>query len=483
MEYFDLNIRPIELSYIDRLASVCNLINNAIKQYHNQEYATKLIVDYDEATSTLRIKDDGSGITLSDFVQKENDEGNWFTSGLRSAISLLLGSQITPIFKSNFGTFTPIIRNKEGLSQNIASIFIAYQPREPRVSQWIDLKFAGNEQTSNANHGTEIAISPLDADFIADLKYHFSFLLPWSQAIPTYYGTLLINPDYINNIYVDGENITLEEEPEKDEDALTFSYDIDSQAFDRDVIPNRYKNIAKYAFKCIKKIYEELSDETKELVFNKLLNNHSSVEWNSPLIRNYIIKYFAKSNPGKYLIGQWEQENANFVAFAKQAGKEIIWVKDEDEYNEVINLGIESVESFGLHYVAQNLTNFVEVEKLNDKERTNWQALQAFLTYFVNSNKEIQDQLAKNKLDHYSIKILENLPSTQSFYMFNQKAGVIDRKILSYKFSALLSGCRFIVFVPTGEITPAKFNQLWFDSIANYIIACKQENHKDNHLN
>ncbi|MBO7084383.1 hypothetical protein J6W20_00340 [bacterium] len=72
MEYFDLNLRPVLLSYKDHIQSVCNLINNAIRQYHYQEYATKLIVDYDEATSTLRIKDQGTGIKLSDFVQKED---------------------------------------------------------------------------------------------------------------------------------------------------------------------------------------------------------------------------------------------------------------------------------------------------------------------------------------------------------------------------------------------------------------------------
>ena len=72
MEYFDLNLRPIATNWDDKMHAISGLIVNAIRQYHNQEYATKLIVDYDERTSTLKIKDNGVGINLSDFVQKAN---------------------------------------------------------------------------------------------------------------------------------------------------------------------------------------------------------------------------------------------------------------------------------------------------------------------------------------------------------------------------------------------------------------------------
>ena len=480
MEYLDLDLRPMELSSRDTMQSVCNLIVNAIRQYHNQEYATKLIVDYDETTNTLKIKDHGTGINLSDFVQKPDYQNDWFAMGLRVAISNLLAWQITPIFKSNFGTFTPVIRNKEGLSESIASIFIAYQPREPRVNQWIDLKFV-DEQVTDHNHGTEITISPLSANFVADLKYHFSFLLPWTETIKTEYGTVLVNNEIINNIFVDGENVTLMHNPnpdDEDQSEFMFSYDINSEAFDSNVIKDRYNNISKYAFKCIKKIYEELSDDAKEFVFGKLLNNHDSIEWNSKLIRNYIIKYFAHTNPNKYLIGIWDSENPNFVEFAKKSGKEIIWVKDSNEFDEVVDLGIENVLDFGQEYANQNCTKFVDINELTPKEKTNWDALQSFLTYFVKVNKEIQDQLAKNDLDHYEIKIAQNLPSTHGFFMFDQDFAVIDRKLLSYKFSALLAGCQNVIYIPTGDISADNFNQLWFDSIANYIIVCQQESNK-----
>lgn len=486
MEYFDLNLRPVLLSYKDHIQSVCNLINNAIRQYHYQEYASKLIVDYDEATSTLRIKDQGTGIKLSDFVQKEDASEDWFSTGLRTTISGLLANQINITFKSNFGTFTPVIRNKEGLTEKIASIFLAYEPRSARVNQWIDLKFIDAEDIANSNHGTEITISPVNARFVANLKYHFSFLLPWSETIETQYGTLLINNQYVNDVFVDGENITYSQQPEptdEDQSQLSFSYDIDTNAFDKELIGDRYNEPERYVFKCIRKIYEELNDEQKEFVFTTLLNDHLSIEWDNKLIRDYIIKFFAQTNPDKYLIGTWDGENANFVEFAKKANKEIIWVKDDDECDKVSNYGIERVDEFGLKYAEQNYTNFVNINQLTAKERTNWEALQSFLTYFVKSNKEIQDQLAKNDLDNYNIKIVENLPTIKSFYLFNEDTGVIDRRILSYKFSALIKGCAPIVFIPTGDITWDDFNRIWLDSIANYIIACKEENSKANKFN
>ena len=486
MEYFDLNLRPVLLNWEEKVNAVCNLIVNAIRQYHDQEYTTKLIVDYDEATSTLRIKDQGTGINLSDFVQKKDAANDWLANGLRVAISSLLASQIDITFKSNFGTFTPVIRNKEGLSENIASIFLAYEPQGARVNQWVNLKFVDPDQLANTNHGTEITISPLNANFVADLKYRFSFLLPWSETMQTPYGTLLINNQYVNDVFVDGENVTFMQQPEptdEDQSQLSFSYDINTNAFEPSLISNRYNNIDRYIFKCIRKIYEELNDEQKEFVFSTLLNNHLSVEWNDESIRDYIIKFFANTNPDHYLIGQWESENANFVEFAKKANKEIIWVIDADEYNKVSKCGIESVYDFGLHYAAQNYTNFVDVNQLTAKEKTNWQALQSFLTYFVSTNQEVQNKLAKLNLGFYNIKIVENLPSNESFYLPNEGIGVINRKILSYKFSALLAGCKQIAFVPTGDISWDVFDRLWTDSIANFIIACQEENSKPKKFN
>ena len=486
MEYFDLNLRPVVLSWEDKMDAVCGLIVNAIKQYQNQEYATKLIIDYDEATSTLRIKDHGTGINLNDFVQKRDDANDWFANGLRIAISSLLASQINITFNSNFGTFTPVIRNKEGLSENIASIFIAYEPKKVYFNNWTNLKFMDNEKIENNNHGTEVIISPLNADFVADLKYHFSFLLPWSETIQTQYGSLLINNQYVNDIFVDGENVTFMQEPEptaQNQSQFSFSYDINTNAFDPALIGDRYNEPSRYIFKCIRKIYQELNDEQKEFVFTTLLNNHLSIEWNNKLIRDYIINFLGSTNPEHYLIGEWESENPNFVEFAKQVNKEIIWVLDNDEYNKVSKYGIKTVDDFGLKYAQQNYTNFVDINQLTAKERTNWQVLQAFLTYFIKSNKEIQDQLAKRNLDHYSIKIVENLPSTKSFYLFSEKAGIIDRKILSYKFSALLKCCKVVIYVPTGDINWDNFSRLWSDSIADYIITCKEETLKLKKLN
>ena len=483
MEYFDLNLRPVVINYNDRLNAISDLIVNAIRQYHNQEYATKLIIDYDERTGTLKIKDHGTGINLTDFVQKQDSNDDWFATGLRTAISGLMASQVSIIFKSNFGIFTPTIRNKEGLSQNISSIFIAYEPANTTNDQWTNLKDINEDESTNSNHGTEVTICPLPASFVADLKYNFSFLLPWVKEIKTHYGTLLVNKEkQMNDIFVDGENVTHMHEPDEDDDdksMLVFSYDINYNAFDPNLIKNRYNKPGRYAYDCMCAIYDELNDEDKEFVYSKLLNNHDSIEWNNEMVRDHIIEHYAKTNPDKYLIGTWNKENTNYVEFAKLAHKEIIWVKSNDELNKLTYLPINTVDNFGAEYAKQNFNTFVPTNKLTARERTNWEALQSFLTYFIDANKEIQDQLTKVKLDKYNIKIVENLPTDQSFYRFDENAGIINRKILDGSFADLLDKCEIIIYIPTGNITWHDFNNLWYQSIANYIIASNKDAPKE----
>ena len=482
MEYFDLNLRPVELSHKEKIDAVCNLINNAISQYHNQEYTTKLIVDYDETTNTLRIRDNGTGINLSDFVEQESVNG-WFTRGLRIAISGLIANQITPIFKSNFGTFTPIIRNKDGLNEKIASLFIAYEPKATVKDAWTNLKDIDDNDT--LDHGTEVTISPLTSEFVASLKTNFSFLLPWTKEIKTKYGVLLMGkPGTTNNVFVDGQNVSYMQAPkhdDKDQEQLTFSYDINASEFDPDLIQNPQDNPGRYAYNCISAIYDELNDKDKEYVFTKLLNDHNSLEWNSWIIRRQIIKYFAKTNSDKYLIGLWNGENPNYVEFAKLANKQIIWIDNSEEFDDLSKLGIQPVHEFGRLYAEKNYTNYVLINKLTAHERTNWEALQAFLTYFADSNKKIQDGMDKNEIDHYEIKIVESLPTSDGFFNYEQECGVIDRKILSDSFANLLNKCEPIIYFETRnkDLDYDSFDKLWNDSIANFIIASNKNSNKE----
>lgn len=482
MEYFDLNLRPVELSHQEKIDAVCNLINNAISQYHNQEYTTKLIVDYDETTNTLRIKDNGTGINLSDFVEQESVNG-WFTRGLRTAISGLIANQITPIFKSNFGTFTPIIRNKDGLSQKIASLFIAYEPKVTAKDTWTDLKDIDNKDT--LDHGTQVTISPLTSEFVTTLKTNFSFLLPWTKEIKTKYGYFLIGKqETINNVFVDGQNVSYMHAPkpdDKDQEQLTFSYDINASEFDPDLIQDPNDNPGRYAYDCISAIYDELDGKDKECVFTKLLNNHDSFEWNSWIIRRQIIKYFGKTNPDKYLIGLWDDENPNYVEFAKLANKQIIWIDNTEEFDDLSKLGIQPVNQFGSLYAEQNYTNYVSINKLTAHERTNWETFQLFLTYFANSNKKIQDGMAKHELDHYEIKIIESLPTKEGFFNYDEECGVINRKILGDSFANLLNKCELIIYFETRnrDLDYDSFDKLWNDSIANFIIASNKNSTKE----
>ncbi|MBO6073224.1 hypothetical protein J6P59_06520 [bacterium] len=158
-----------------------NLITNAIRQYQDQTYFESLIVQYDKNTSTLKISDHGTGINLNDFVQQTNAAKDNLANGLRLAISSLLANKLKIVFYSALGTFTPIIHNKEGISENITDIFLTYEPKETKQPKWFSIKSknaTNNDDENKIKQGTEVIISPLDATFIKNLKFYFSFLLP-----------------------------------------------------------------------------------------------------------------------------------------------------------------------------------------------------------------------------------------------------------------------------------------------------------------
>ncbi|MBO7084367.1 hypothetical protein J6W20_00260 [bacterium] len=68
-------------------------------------------------------------------MQQTNDEQDNLANGLRLAISSLLANKIKIVFNSALGTFTPIIRNKDGISENITDIFLSYEPKAPKQAK------------------------------------------------------------------------------------------------------------------------------------------------------------------------------------------------------------------------------------------------------------------------------------------------------------------------------------------------------------
>ena len=101
MEYFDLNMKPVLLSDNAVLKSIIELVKNAIEQYKDQAYFQDLLVDYNKNSCTLKIKDDGSGIKLTDFVEHLANTQDWMTHGLRNAISMFVAHNINTIIQSN----------------------------------------------------------------------------------------------------------------------------------------------------------------------------------------------------------------------------------------------------------------------------------------------------------------------------------------------------------------------------------------------
>ena len=429
MEYFDLNIKPVLLDDDAVLKSIIELVKNAIRQYHHQDYLQDQVVAYDAKTSTLKVKDHGTGIKLSDFVEQLAFNQEWMTHGLRNAMSMFVAHQIKTIITSNFGTFTPLIRNKEGISESIPSIFIAYEKVLPTNQPSNNLKDLSNNQ--DAKHGTTITLSPINKNIVNELKFYFDFLQPWKKVLKTKVGSLLIpSKQKINNLFLDGYNITLEDEHHhNNEGTLTFAYDCNSTCFNQDLFKDDVDpNV--YIKQCIPAILQHLAENDKQVIYQQLLNNHHSVEWSYFDVRKVIIEYYAEFNPTNYLLGVWNNEDANFVNFAQDAGKVIIWLPKQEDLESLSNCPIQTVGDYGNNYLLINKPSRIAFSKLSKNQQENWTLFNKFLAYVIANNETIRKGLQANNLTTFNFLLVEEFVAQPETYFAGKNVILVDHRLL-----------------------------------------------------
>ena len=438
MEYFDLDIKPVLLSDDTILKSIIELVKNAIEQYKDQAYFQNLVVDYDKNTCTLKIKDDGSGIKLTDFVEHLANTQDWMTHGLRNALSMFVAHHINTMIQSNYGTFTPVVQNKQGISEQIPSIFIAYEKTPTSNNKWTNLKDI--DDNKDKTHGTTITLSPISHEIVAQLKWWFSFLQSWKKVMKTPFGMLLVaNQGTINNFFLDGENMTFNDGTNhKDLLKLTFSYDCNSSSFNPELFAD--DSFGDYWDKCISTILEHLSDEDKPMVYEQLLNNHASAEWSSALIRKVVIEYYAKLNPNKYLVGVWKNEDENFVNYANDENKVIIWVEEPSELQALSDCKIMSVNEFGNRYLLKHSPTQYPISKLSPIQKENWEFLNKFLNYVIVNYPAIKDALNANDLTYFNLTLVDKFECQPVTYFAAQNLILIDHHILDnlYSFGSII---------------------------------------------
>ena len=483
MEYFDLNLKACLINAWSVTDGIKNLITNAIRQYQDQTYFDSLIVQYDKNTSTLKISDQGTGINLNDFVQQTNAAKDNLANGLRFAISSLLASKIKIVFYSALGTFTPIIHNKEGISENIMDIFLTYEPKETKQPKWFSIKnrnATNNDDENQIKQGTEVIISPLDATFIKNLKFYFSFLLPWTNQIKTKAGYFLVPlNEHANNFFLNGENLTwFDERGDSHENHFAFSYDANSNYFDEDLIKNNKHRIWKFIPTCINAIYENLSENDQEWIFKNILNNDDCIEWKEPVIRKTIVQYYAKHHPNDYLLGVSDDEDEAFIAFAQKENKTIIWLADNDELDELKDLGIKTVIDFGKQYALDHYQHYVNIQDLSEQEANNWNHLQDFLYYFINHNEKIATILKKFNKESFNLKIVENLPSKWGLYLDDKDVEIIDQDSVKDLAKLIPSALHVTQLAISNEINMDEYLHLWIDSLTNFAFT-KQEDKEE----
>lgn len=428
MEYFDLNMKPVLLSENTILKSIIELVKNAIEQYKDQAYFQDLLVDYNKNSCTLKIKDNGSGIKLTDFVEHLANTQDWMTHGLRNALSMFVAHNINTIIQSNYGTFAPLVQNKQGISEPIPSIFIAYEKTPTSNNKWTNLKDINDNK--DKTHGTTITLSPISHEMVAQLKWWFSFLQSWKKVMKTVFGMLLVaNQGTINNFFMDGENMTFNDGTNhKDLLKYTFSYDCNSASFDPELFANG--SLGEYWDKCISTILKHLSNEDKPMVYEQLLNNHDSAEWSSALIRKVVIEYYAKLNPNKYLVGVWKNEDENFVNYANDENKVIIWVEQPRELQALSDCKIMSVSEFGNHYLLKHSPTQYPISKLSQTQKENWKVVNKFLNYLIANYPAIKDGLDANNLTYFNLVLIDKFEGQPVTYFAAKNLILIDHLIL-----------------------------------------------------
>lgn len=470
MEYFDLNLRPSELKHFSIQDAIAAIIENAITQYPNLAYWNQVIVKYNENENVLSISDNGNGINLKNFVQQLNNDGN-LSTGIRKAIAYLLASNYQINFTSNFGTFTPVIRNKEGLSEIIPSIFIGYEPVQNKPSKWINIKSLIHPQSQNV-HGTCVTISHLLPSTVKNTKYYFCFLQEWAKIMNTQAGKILIPIDnnQVNNFFLQGSNLTcLDEKGDYYHLHFLYSYDVNPAFFNQEIIEDSKLHAWTHNAYIISSILANLTIEDQAVIYPTLLKNQHSIEWSYYQVRKLVVQYFAKTNPNEYLIGVWESENEMLVEIAKQANKTIIWLHDNDEYYELINEGIQTVYDFGQAYLTNHFTSYVDREELSATKSKNWQAMQAFLTYFIKQNDVIAQSLKKHHQTNFNIKIVKNLPLGKGIYLVNSHFSIIDVQTLN-DFATLAATVFNIIYAQIDDIKWEDYKVMWIHDLTDFVL-------------
>lgn len=440
MEYVDLNLMAIK----SKQYLIIDALTDLIKRNTHEHKLSNDWFYFDENTLTLKIKDSKHHLHLANFQNESLVNHNSFTPVLRLAIKTLLTNNINICFKSNHGTFIPLIYDKQ---DNHGMIYLACDDSKIIVKPY-----------------TEITIYPVKPTVIKELKAKFAVLQNWQKVIYTEVGNILIstNNKHPNNFFLNGTNITKFvntkikiNELKKDQytndyvanflisnhpSCLFFSYDFKgyNPKFNDKVIKD--KQLDPKIMQCIAKIYQKLNDYDKEYIFQQILNNFHSYEWKSPLTSRVVIKYLSLRNPDQYLLADYfpselECEHENFVHFATLAHKQIIWWDEEPIYDYNEQFKIMTLWQFGQAYLDQHYKKQVAFKNLNPTALKNWRIFYNFLQYphcekCVSNHYSYCFECIEGDSAQLEFHIVKNLPNHQWSFSYHTFTFYIDEQML-----------------------------------------------------
>lgn len=406
-QFLDLNIKEIlqDWSVSDALRE---LIANA---YDEQKLSktSKPTISYDHSKREVTIIDFGRGIKPHHFIQNEDKEKNQsevvmgkFGIGLKDAISTLFRHGKQVVFYSQFGSFKPVEQLKQGLSDQTTTIHIEYTTN----SHW--------------NSGTKIIVSNVnETDFHQALS---NFLESQPQVLLSSSSKgQIYKKAGIAAIYYNGMKISTD-------DQFIFSYNILSantklkKSLNRErklLSRDAYREIVIAILKsCINKENQELIN----LILDKR-DDYPNGEWSFLEVKKLIIE-----NTNKALLLAAPDVQERYLLYAKQEGKDLIYVSNRD-YNKMLNddyVREKTSDYFGEQFISNYEADVVNMDELNLQEKQNWEWVLA---------KVKKLSLSWSKWAWYSNQtkwvIIKEHPNAEGITNFNPLEVQIVRKILS----------------------------------------------------
>ena len=249
----------------------------------------------------------------------------------------------------------------------------------------------------------------------------------WEYKVASSEGTLYYcnESGFINQIFVNGVQVASLQYPNSNT-YLTYTYNFMTNNFHNEMLQcevniNIFDNL-------IVKLFDNLPDKDKELIYHSILNQDSSYEWSIESLKVMIITFFSGINPQKYLIANEEDNSWTIKTLAEQLDKVIIFLPAKTYLTLKNQEGINTLKSWWGGFCFDYLKKVMSSNDLSSEtQKSNFDFASKFINNLINTNNKI-----KQLLQSVNLRIIANLP-LPVIYLPNEKVIYLSQNSLDDK--------------------------------------------------